>query len=62
MSKNEHLDFQSKFSSFSILNEWNNNESDMIMLNCNKCKCHLETRYHCKVCNVREFNFVFIAL
>lgn len=57
MARERHYEFSSlrraKFSSMSMLYELHNQGQDKFVYTCNNCKSHVETRYHCTVCDVR---------
>jgi E1A/CREB-binding protein len=56
MARERHYEFSSlrraKFSSMSMLYELHNQGQDRFVYTCNNCKGHVETRYHCTVCDV----------
>lgn len=56
MARERHYEFSSlrraKFSSMSMLYELHNQGQDKFVYTCNNCKSHVETRYHCTVCDV----------
>lgn len=45
-----------------MLVELHNQSQDRFVYTCNECKHHVETRFHCTVCEVSGRMFVFIAL
>ncbi|XP_068086024.1 LOW QUALITY PROTEIN: histone acetyltransferase p300-like [Anabrus simplex] len=55
MARERHYEFSSlrraKFSSMSMLYELHNQGQDRFVYTCNNCKGHVETRYHCTVCD-----------
>ncbi|XP_029678514.1 LOW QUALITY PROTEIN: CREB-binding protein-like, partial [Formica exsecta] len=55
MARERHYEFSSlrraKFSSMSMLYELHNQGQDKFVYTCNNCKNHVETRYHCTVCD-----------
>lgn len=55
MARERHYEFSSlrraKFSSMSMLYELHNQGQDKFVYTCNTCKHHVETRYHCTVCD-----------
>lgn len=55
MARERHYEFSSlrraKFSSMSMLYELHNQGQDKFVYTCNNCKGHVETRYHCTVCD-----------
>nr|CAD7606217.1 unnamed protein product [Timema genevievae] len=55
MARERHYEFSSlrraKFSSMSMLYELHNQGQDRFVYTCNNCKSHVETRYHCTVCD-----------
>lgn len=56
MARERHYEFSSlrraKFSSLCMLCELHNQGQDRFVYTCNECKHHVETRYHCTVCEV----------
>jgi hypothetical protein len=56
MARERHYEFSSlrraKSSSMSMLYELHNQGQDRFVYTCNNCKGHVETRYHCTVCDV----------
>ena len=67
MARERHWEFSSlrraKFSTMAMLYELHNQSSDRFVYNCNSCHMDVETRYHCKECDVsclsRGLNFFF---
>lgn len=65
-SRENHLEFstlrRAKFSSLVLLHEliYSKNEKKIIYI-CNRCKCNIETRYHCLVCAV-SFNIEYFLV
>lgn len=62
MAREKHYEFSSlrraKFSSMAMMFELHNQGQERFVYTCNECKQHVETRYHCTVCEVsREFLF-----
>ncbi|XP_014253868.1 CREB-binding protein isoform X3 [Cimex lectularius] len=55
MAKERHYEFSSlrraKFSTMAMLYELHNQGQDKFVYTCNNCKAHVETRYHCSVCD-----------
>jgi E1A/CREB-binding protein len=55
MAREKHYEFSSlrraKFSSMAMLYELHNQGQDKFVYTCNSCKSHVETRYHCTVCD-----------
>ncbi|BET01960.1 Domain of Unknown Function (DUF902) [Nesidiocoris tenuis] len=55
MARERHYEFSSlrraKYSSMSMLYELHNQGQDKFVYTCNNCKAHVETRYHCTVCD-----------
>lgn len=55
MAREKHYEFSSlrraKFSTMSMLYELHNQGQDKFVYTCNNCKAHVETRYHCTVCD-----------
>ena len=56
MARERHWEFSSlrraKFSTMAMLYELHNQSSDRFVYTCNKCHMDVETRYHCKECDV----------
>ena len=56
MARERHWEFSSlrraKFSTMAMLYELHNQSSDRFVYNCNNCRVEVETRYHCKECDV----------
>ncbi|KAM9394002.1 histone acetyltransferase p300 isoform 2-T2 [Pholidichthys leucotaenia] len=54
LARDKHLEFsslrRSKWSSMCMLVELHNQSQDRFVYTCNECKHHVETRYHCTVC------------
>lgn len=57
LARDKHLEFsslrRSKWSSMCMLVELHNQSQDRFVYTCNECKRHVETRFHCTVCEVR---------
>lgn len=55
MAREKHYEFSSlrraKFSTMSMLYELHNQGQEKFVYTCNNCKKHVETRYHCTVCD-----------
>lgn len=55
MARDRHYEFSSmrraRFSTLSMLWELHNQGQDKFVYTCNNCKAHVETRYHCTVCD-----------
>ncbi|CAH1390893.1 unnamed protein product [Nezara viridula] len=55
MARERHYEFSSlrraKYSSMAMLYELHNQGQDKFVYTCNNCKAHVETRYHCTVCD-----------
>ncbi|XP_044749866.1 CREB-binding protein isoform X2 [Coccinella septempunctata] len=55
LAREKHYEFSSlrraKYSTMSMLYELHNQSQDKFVYTCNNCKAHVETRYHCKVCD-----------
>lgn len=67
LARDKHYEFSSlrraQFSTLSMLYELHNQGQDKFVYTCNNCKNHVETRYHCTVCDVSILRFVpFILL
>ena len=58
MARERHWEFSSlrraKFSTMAMLYELHNQSSDRFVYNCNSCHMDVETRYHCKECDVSD--------
>lgn len=56
MARDKHFEFSSlrraQFSTLCMLYELHNQSQDKFVYTCNHCKNHVETRYHCTVCDV----------
>ena len=56
MAREKHFEFSSlrraKLSTMALLYELHNQGRDSFVYTCNSCKTHVETRYHCQVCDV----------
>jgi Zinc finger, ZZ type len=56
MARDRHYEFSSlrraKYSTMSMLYELHNQGQDRFVYTCNNCKNHVETRWHCTVCDV----------
>ena len=56
LAREKHYEFSSlrraKFSTMAMLCEFHNQGKDSFVYTCNECKNHVETRYHCTVCEV----------
>lgn len=56
LARDKHLEFsslrRSKWSSMCMLVELHNQSQDRFVYTCNECKHHVETRFHCTVCEV----------
>lgn len=54
MAREKHYEFSSlrraKYSTMSMLYELHNQGQDKFVYTCNNCKSHVETRYHCTIC------------
>lgn len=66
MAREKHYEFSSlrraKFSSMSMLYELHNQGQDKFVYTCNNCKSHVETRYHCTVCDVSDNCFMRVYI
>lgn len=62
IAREKHYEFSSlrraKLSTMALLYELHNQGKDNFVYTCNSCKSHVETRYHCSVCDV---SFIFIV-
>lgn len=56
MAREKHYEFSSlrrtMFSTMALLYELHNQGKDNFVYTCNNCKAHVETRYHCVICDV----------
>lgn len=56
MARDKHFEFSSlrraQFSTLCMLYELHNQGTDKFVYTCNNCKNHVETRYHCSICDV----------
>lgn len=56
LARDKHFEFSSlrraQFSTLCMLYELHNQGQDKFVYTCNNCKNHVETRYHCTVCDV----------
>ncbi|CAG9863013.1 unnamed protein product [Phyllotreta striolata] len=54
LAREKHYEFSSlrraKYSTMSMLYELHNQGQDKFVYTCNSCKAHVETRYHCTLC------------
>lgn len=59
MARDRHYEFSSlrraKYSTMAMLYELHNQGQDRFVYTCNNCKNHVETRWHCTVCDVSFF-------
>jgi len=66
MARDKHQAFSSlrraKFSTMALLYELHNQGRDNFVYTCNNCKDHVETRWHCTVCEVSIFSHRYIHL
>ncbi|KAL3209837.1 hypothetical protein MRX96_037648 [Rhipicephalus microplus] len=55
LAREKHYEFSSlrraKYSTMAMLYELHNQGQDRFVYTCNSCKSHVETRYHCTVCD-----------
>lgn len=62
LARDKHLEFSSlrraKWSSTCMLVELHNQSQDRFVYTCNECKHHVETRFHCTVCEVKAVDGV----
>lgn len=58
LARDKHWEFSSlrrcKWSTMCMLVELHNQGQDRFVYTCNECKHHVETRWHCTVCEVRH--------
>ena len=56
IAREKHYEFSSlrraMLSSMALTYELNTQGKDSFVYTCNNCKAHVETRYHCSVCDV----------
>ncbi|PRD32854.1 UNVERIFIED_CONTAM: CREB-binding protein [Trichonephila clavipes] len=56
LAREKHYEFSSlrrtKFSTMAMLYELHNQGQDRFVYTCNNCKQHVETRYHCTICDM----------
>jgi E1A/CREB-binding protein len=56
IAREKHYEFSSlrraKLSTMALLYELHNQGKDNFVYTCNSCKAHVETRWHCTVCDV----------
>ena len=56
MARERHYEFSSlrraKFSTMALLYELHNSGKEAFVYTCNTCKANVETRYHCRECDV----------
>lgn len=66
MARDKHYEFSSlrrcKFSTLALLYELHNQGRDNFVYTCNTCKAHVETRWHCSVCDVSITRFVCLGM
>lgn len=64
MARERHWEFSSlrraKFSTMAMLYELHNQSSDRFVYNCNNCHMDVETRYHCRECDVRAIALLLV--
>lgn len=64
MARDRHYEFSSlrraQFSTLCMLYELHNQSSDKFVYTCNNCKNHVETRFHCTICDVSSKQFIMI--
>lgn len=64
LAREKHFEFSSlrraKYSTIAMLVELHNQGQDRFVYTCNNCDNHVDTRYHCSVCDVS--NIYMIAL
>ena len=65
MAREKHWEFSSlrraKFSTMAMLYELHTQGGDRFVYNCNNCRMAVETRYHCKECDVSA-TLVFLVV
>lgn len=66
MARDKHFEFSSlrraQFSTLCMLYELHNQGQDKFVYTCNNCKNHVETRYHCTVCDVSIFCLLIFSV
>jgi E1A/CREB-binding protein len=64
MARERHWEFSSlrraKFSTMAMLYELHTQAGDRFVYNCNNCRMAVETRYHCRECDVSENAYPFL--
>ena len=59
MARERHWEFSSlrraKYSTMAMLYELHNQSGDRFVYTCDHCRMHVETRYHCRECDVSYF-------
>lgn len=65
LAREKHYEFSSlrrtKFSTMAMLYELHNQGQDRFVYTCNNCKKHVETRYHCTICDVSIFTYFLLV-
>lgn len=66
LARDKHWEFSSlrrcKWSTMCMLVELHNQGQDRFVYTCNECKHHVETRWHCTVCEVRHISISIFAV
>ena len=66
LAREKHYEFSSfrraKFSTMAMLYELHNQGKDAFYYTCNECKNHVETRYHCSICEVSLYFYLISIL
>lgn len=64
LAREKHYEFSSlrrtKFSTMALLYELHNQGQDRFVYTCNNCKTHVETRYHCTICDVSKLYLIIL--
>jgi len=65
LARDKHLEFSSlrraQWSTMCMLVELHTQSQDRFVYTCNECKHHVETRWHCTVCEVRLVTFSLLV-
>lgn len=66
LARDKHFEFSSlrraQYSTLCMLYELHNQSQDKFVYTCNHCKNHVETRYHCTICDVSILRSFFYYL
>lgn len=65
LARDKHWEFSSlrrcKWSTMCMLVELHNQGQDRFVYTCNECKHHVETRWHCTVCEVLKYCYNYLS-